>query len=424
MEKVLCVFFVFLIYKTVIFAQEEGEECELDEADGVLGECKPSYMCSYADRLINKEIKQPTVCFISSSGITFVCCPNTPYQTGILGRTFYDSINGRLTYGDIDCRYTGQFPLVCCKRKPITAATRLNNRLGEDCDRKSNTKTAEACKACYTYQKPRSSNIVCSEESGNRIAGGEPAAIEQFPHMVVLGTRVEQKAGSTSPDIVWIGAGTLITETFVLTAAHVLYSPDNGKIQYALLGTSNKKDLRNGILRYIVQWIRHKMYTVGSHYHDIALVELDFRVPISKFIRPACLPVEGIVPDKIPTQMTVAGWGRTGQYADATQQLMQGDMQIQSTQVCRKGLRSRYHNWDPNIMFCAKAETADTCYGDSGGPLMAPLKENSMLCGYYVVGIVSYGTVCGVNSSGAYTKVTNQGYLEWISSTIWPQPSV
>ncbi|XP_013144127.1 PREDICTED: venom protease-like [Papilio polytes] len=418
MEKVWCV--IFLLINVKFLVAQEGEECELEEAEGVFGECKPTYLCSYTDRLINKENQQPTVCFANTTD-TFVCCPKTLYQTGILGRTFFDSINGRLTYGDIDCRYTGSFPLVCCKRKPVEPATRLYNRLGEDCDRKPNTKTAEACKACYTYQRPRSSNIVCPEEAGIRIAGGEPAEIEQFPHMVVLGTRIEQKPNPSSADIDWIGAGTLITETFVLTAAHVLYSPDNGNIQYALLGTSNKTDLRDGVLRYIVQRIRHKLYTSGSHNHDIALVELDYRVPLSKFIRPACLPVDGIVPDTIPTLTTVAGWGRTGQYANASQKLMQGDMRIQSTKICRKGLTSRFQSWDPNIMFCAKAETADTCYGDSGGPVMAPLKENSMLCGYYVVGIVSFGTVCGVNSPGAYTNVKNPSYLEWISNIVWPQ---
>ncbi|KPJ02246.1 Zinc finger protein 316 [Papilio xuthus] len=203
----------------------KGEECELEEAEGVFGECKPLYMCSYASRLVNKEIKQPTVCFISSTGITYVCCPKTLYKTGILGRTFFDSINGRLMW-PISERLSENTAIAM--RLPIAQKENgFNSHASPYPENHFHYPSTYKKKACYTYQKPRSSNIVCPEEAGNRIAGGEPAEIEQFPHMVVLGTRVEQKADSSSADIVWIGAGTLITETFVLTAAHVLHSQDN-----------------------------------------------------------------------------------------------------------------------------------------------------------------------------------------------------
>lgn len=55
----------------------------------------------------------------------------------------------------------------------------------------------------------------------------------------------------------------------------------------------------------------------------------------------------------------------------------------------------------------------DTCAGDSGGPLMRPLKGTDMKFNWYCVGVVSYGRGCGIDKwSGVYTRVSS--YMDWI----------
>lgn len=53
--------------------------------------------------------------------------------------------------------------------------------------------------------------------------------------------------------------------------------------------------------------------------------------------------------------------------------------------------------------------------GDSGGPLMV---GSSQHCMHDVIGITSFGKLCGSAAPGIYTKVQN--YLSWIEKTVWP----
>ncbi|XP_068625859.1 venom protease-like [Battus philenor] len=398
------------------YGEEEGEKCDT-EIPGVVGICKFEYMCDHTDRLINEEMKMPNLC---SANIThrLVCCPEKNYQTGILGRQFMDSQNGKLVSGDIVCRYNGNFPLICCKRS-LTRAVQVLPRFAQTCAA-TNPSTAEACKACNMYSQSRPKDSICPQETASKIAGGETADIEELPHMVVLGCRNKKKLREDDPDIMWVGGGTLISENFVLTAAHVLYSMDYGPIVYALLGSTNYKDVRNGTLANIVAVYRHKLYSASYHYHDIALVELDRRVPITNFTRPACLPVEGVVPQVLPNRMKVAGWGRVSQHGNPSPELKKGDLMVLPPSGCRR-LQNSKELWNSTIMLCAKAETADSCRGDSGGPLMTPLQSNSGLCGYTVIGLVSFGNVCGKDEPGGYVRVMYPEYLEWITKIVWPQ---
>lgn len=54
--------------------------------------------------------------------------------------------------------------------------------------------------------------------------------------------------------------------------------------------------------------------------------------------------------------------------------------------------------------------------GDSGGPLQITSPNND--CVFYVVGITSFGKVCGAaRSPGVYTRVSS--FIPWIESIVW-----
>lgn len=56
-------------------------------------------------------------------------------------------------------------------------------------------------------------------------------------------------------------------------------------------------------------------------------------------------------------------------------------------------------------MLCAKGNNIDSCYGDSGGPLMCQLPDDYR---FTLCGIVSFGNSnCLNNSFGVYTKTFN-----------------
>lgn len=75
----------------------------------------------------------------------------------------------------------------------------------------------------------------------------------------------------------------------------------------------------------------------------------------------------------------------------------------------RNGIKeSQYCAYDPN-------RKADTCEGDSGGPLQIITPESRMGT---VVGVVSFGIACGTSYPSIYSRVAY--YLDWIEALVWP----
>ena len=97
--------------------------------------------------------------------------------------------------------------------------------------------------------------------------------------------------------------------------------------------------------------------------------------------------------------------------------LMKVSLDILDQGTCKIEYETRRRKLiDPQ--FCAgdKEEGKhDTCQGDSGGPLQVGL--DSARCIYQLLGITSFGKVCGV-SVGVYTFV--YPYLDWIEGIVWP----
>ena len=59
---------------------------------------------------------------------------------------------------------------------------------------------------------------------------------------------------------------------------------------------------------------------------------------------------------------------------------------------------------------------ADSCAGDSGGPLMIQEDEGSKM---YMAGITSFGKrKCGTGFPGVYTDITY--YIDWIKDNLRP----
>ncbi|XP_046997816.1 serine protease snake-like isoform X1 [Schistocerca americana] len=256
----------------------------------------------------------------------------------------------------------------------------------------------------------------CDFEKLPLIVGGEKTVVGEFPHMAAIGY---QNDGT----LAWNCGGSLISEYYVLTAAHCTHS-GKGPPVIVRLGELNLKrddDGAHPVDYRIVDIVRHPEYKPPSKYNDIALLRLSDRVHFNKFLRPACLYTH----DTFSVNKTVAtGWGRIDYAEKPSETLLKVVLDIIDNKVCnnlwQSGVKisSLPRGIAPSMM-CAGVLSGgkDTCQGDSGGPIQ--ISSNRNHCVYYVIGVTSFGKYCaGKNSPGVYTRVSY--FVPWIESIVWP----
>ncbi|XP_039481534.1 serine protease snake [Drosophila santomea] len=274
-------------------------------------------------------------------------------------------------------------------------------------------------KECRRYNEIRAS---C--RSTPLIVGGAKAAGREFPFMALLGQR-----GKSSSHTDWDCGATIIHPRFVLTAAHCLETSETKEQRLDPNYDCPKYVVRLGELDYksttddaqpqdfrVVNYVVHPAYgeddDTGSRRNDIAVVELDKEATFSEYVAPACLPPDG---GNEQLQLTAAGWGATSEGGRASSHLLKVSLEGFAVTQCSQRLE---HKIDVRTQLCAGSRntSADTCYGDSGGPVF--VQHPIYSCLKQVVGITSYGLVCGVQGlPSVYTKV--HLYTDWIENIVW-----
>uniref|UniRef100_A0A3B5A7I5 Mannan-binding lectin serine peptidase 1 n=1 Tax=Stegastes partitus TaxID=144197 RepID=A0A3B5A7I5_9TELE len=238
-----------------------------------------------------------------------------------------------------------------------------------------------------------------------RIVGGRSAEPGHFPWQVLLS--VEDL--SRVPEDRWFGSGALLSESWILTAAHVLRSqrrdtsvvpvaPDHVKV---FLGLHNARDKRLATNRSVDQIFLHPDFQPNNYNNDIALVRLTDQVDFNQVVRPICLPPpprQDDPPAPLPNSLgIVAGWGISNPNASSsssspssssssstmtsdpaaaadlgmTSDLLQYvKLPVVSQDECQASYASRSISYNiTGNMFCAGFFEGgrDTCLGDSGG---------------------------------------------------------
>ncbi|XP_077301058.1 trypsin-7-like [Arctopsyche grandis] len=243
----------------------------------------------------------------------------------------------------------------------------------------------------YSEESPFSEFSEFSDRDGDwslenlKVAGGDLATIENYAYHVLI------KAANTNASIC---AGAIISNTWVITAAHCISTADITTLTVRA-GTAVLDS--GGAVFNVTRVVIHSLFNSTTTDYDYGLIKIDgsftFGTTISAVLLPAQSSKFGFYP------LTVSGWGFITSSATAFSNVLRAvNLPVIPNIVCQLLYGSRQTITD--TMFCGGKILfggKGACQGDTGGPVV----NNRVL-----VGIATKGLTCGdLMSPSVFAKV-------------------
>merc|ERR1712055_122051 len=254
----------------------------------------------------------------------------------------------------------------------------------------------------------KASNVDLAAECGiegppskDRIVGGFEAQENEWPWQ-----------GALFIDDAWFCGGAIISENYVLTAAHCA---DGASYFDIMAGAHNVRAASEPHRVEITSYNgwTHPQWNTQDLSNDLALIELPSPIDFNDYIKPSCLPSTGDTADE-DELVTCTGWGKPSDSAGGISPVLRmvEDLPIISNSDCN----AVYGIVGSGVVCIDTTGGKGTCNGDSGGPLN--MKSDVKAAGqqWKQVGIVSFGASagCEVGYPAGFTRT--EYYLDWISS--------
>ncbi len=243
------------------------------------------------------------------------------------------------------------------------------------------------------------------EAAESRIIGGTDATAGAWPWIVSL----ENSDLGADPYASSFCGGSLIASDWVLTAAHCAVEVTTDNLRVRVGGHDLSASATAGSLVAVDRILIHPGYNQATAYdQDLALLHL--ASPQSTTPLPA-ISASAMSSLTAGTTLTVMGWGAT--QATSPYNYPYRLQQVSVPLISDSGCVAAYKPGEiTNNMFCAgvMAGGKDSCYGDSGGPIILGSDASSAL----QVGVVSWGDGCAAaGKPGIYTRLAN--YTDWLA---------
>ncbi|XP_042783666.1 complement factor D [Panthera pardus] len=235
----------------------------------------------------------------------------------------------------------------------------------------------------------------CAAQPRGRILGGREAESHARPYMASVQVNGKHVCG-----------GFLVSERWVLSAAHCVEDLADGKLQVLLGAHSLSQPEPSKRLYDVLRAVPHPDSRPDTIDHDLLLLQLSEKAELGPAVQP--LAWQRLDRDVAAgTLCDVAGWGvvtHAGRRPDRLQQLQ---LRVLDRATCNQ--RTYHDGTITQSMMCGESNRRDTCKGDSGGPLV---------CGGVAEAVVTSGSrVCGNRKKpGIYTRLAS--YVAWIDGVM------